>query len=263
LPELPEVETVLRSLAPHVVGRTIVSASFSSRFVTQGSFETAERQLAGTRIEGLQRHGKHILVRLDRGWLHIHLGMTGKLLWGLPRGPYTRAILELDEGRIVYDDIRQFGRVNYYSELPPWVRTLGPDAMSVSLDIFQSRLRKRTGGLKAALLDQKLVGGLGNIYVDEILFASSIHPKTRIHRLSERRIERLYDAMLVVLQSAIQHRGSSISDYVDAGGLPGRFQQMHRVYGKAGSPCTQCGTPIRRILVAQRGTHYCPRCQRP
>ena len=263
MPELPEVETVLRSLAPHVVGRTIVGASFNSRFVTQGSFETVARELAGSRIEGLQRHGKHILVRLSRGWLHIHLGMTGRLLWGSPKGPYTRAILELDEGRIVYDDIRQFGRVNYYRELPPWVGTLGPDAMSVSFDTFLERLRKRTSGLKAALLDQKLVGGLGNIYVDEILFACSIHPKARIRRLSERRIGRLYDAMLLVLQTAIQHRGSSISDYVDASGLPGQFQQMHQVYGRTGSPCMQCGTPIRRILIAQRGTHYCPKCQRP
>lgn len=262
MPELPEVETVVRSLLPHLIGHTICSASFNSRFVTQGGFEETARAIESAHIQSMRRLGKHILVGLDRGVLHIHLGMTGKLLWDSAATPYTRAVLHLDNGVLMYDDIRQFGRVNFYMSTPKSVVSLGPDALGIDFNDFYKRLRARSGIIKALLLNQRFLCGLGNIYVDEALFASGIHPKARISRLSRLRALRLYDAIQSTLRLAIEHRGSSVSDYVDSSGARGGFQLLHNVYGKTDRPCPRCGSPIRRIVIAQRGTHFCPRCQR-
>lgn len=188
--------------------------------------------------------------------------MTGQLLWNAPATPYTRAILELDNGVLSFDDIRQFGRFNFYVSAPKSVTGLGPDALSVTFDEFYKRLRQRTGVVKTLLLNQQFLGGVGNIYADEALFVSGIHPKTRVGRLSRVRALRLYESIQATLRVAIEHRGSSISDYVDASGARGSFQLLHNVYGRTDQPCIQCGAPIRRLVVAQRGTHYCPRCQR-
>jgi formamidopyrimidine-DNA glycosylase len=262
LPELPEVETVVRSIAPLITGMNIREARFHSRLVTPGNFASISNSLRGARILSVRRIGKNILIQLNRGFLHIHLGMTGKLLWNAEQNRYTRAVLELENGTLVYDDIRQLGRVNYLKELPASVKKLGPDALAVDFDLFFERLRARHGGLKALLLNQKFISGVGNIYADEMLFASGIHPKASSSRLSKARARKLFDEMCRVLQSAIEHRGSSISDYVDSDGAQGHFQGMHRVYGRTGLPCERCGRPIRRIVIGQRGTHYCPHCQR-
>jgi formamidopyrimidine-DNA glycosylase len=262
LPELPEVETVVRSIAPHIVGRTIESAELRSRRVTRGGLEKTATALTGATIEGVRRHGKQILIALDRGVLYVHLGMTGKLLWNASHGKYTRAYLQLDRGALVYDDIRQFGRVEFYPAVPPALERVGPDALTVTFDDFFNRMKQRRVNVKALLLNQAFVGGIGNIYADEALFAARIHPRTVSSRISEQRARRLHSAILDVLELAIQHRGSSISDYVDSAGNRGAFQQRHNVYGRAGKPCPRCGSLIRRIVVAQRGTHYCPRCQR-
>jgi formamidopyrimidine-DNA glycosylase len=231
--------------------------------VTQGNFTRIAKSVSGASINSVRRVGKNIMIELDRGVLHLHLGMTGKLLWNAPTGPYTRAVIELDNGTLIYDDVRQFGRLNFYRQLPASVARLGPDALEVDFDRFYSLLHSRQGRIKAALLNQHYVSGIGNIYADEILFASGIHPRTHANRLSKARVVRLYEAMKSILQAAIQHRGSSISDYVDSSGVRGSFQTLHEVYGRTGMPCSRCGTAIRRSLVAQRGTHYCPRCQRP
>jgi formamidopyrimidine-DNA glycosylase len=262
LPELPEVETVVRSIAPTITGRTIQTAQFRSRLVTQGDFERIAESIRGALIESIRRVGKHILIQLNCGVLHLHLGMTGKLLWNAPAGRHTRAVLNLDNGTLLYDDIRQFGRLNYCEDPPAAVSRLGMDALAIGFDQFFSLLRKRNGSLKSVLLNQRFISGIGNIYADEVLFAAKIHPRARACRISKTRALKLYEAMGRILQSAIEHRGSSISDYVDASGAQGEFQTLHRVYGKTGLACSNCGTPIRRILVAQRGTHYCPRCQR-
>lgn len=262
MPELPEVETVVRSVAPHVTGHSILRASFHSRFVTQGGFEEAARAVTGAHIRSMERLGKHILVRLDRGLLHIHLGMTGKLLWNSSVTPYTRAWFELDNGVLVYDDVRQFGRVNFHVAVPKTVASLGPDALTVSFDEFHKLLRARTGCVKALLLNQQFLCGIGNIYADEVLFASRIHPKAHATRLSRGRALRLYEAIQNTLRLAIEHRGSSISDYVDGSGARGGFQLLHNVYGRTGQPCPRCGSVIRRLVIAQRGTHFCPHCQR-
>jgi formamidopyrimidine-DNA glycosylase len=262
MPELPEVETVVRSIAPVIVGQSIREACFYSRLVTQGNFAAISNSLRGARILSISRTGKHILIQLDVGFLHVHLGMTGKLLWNAAPTPYTRVVLKLDKGILLYDDIRQLGRLNFSKQFPASMKKLGPDALSLDFDHFFERLRARHGGLKALLLNQTFISGVGNIYADEMLFAARLHPKTASHRLSKIRAKKLFNEMNRILQTAIQHRGSSISDYVDADGARGRFQSLHRVYGRAGSACDRCGRPIRRIVIGQRGTHYCPYCQR-
>jgi formamidopyrimidine-DNA glycosylase len=262
MPELPEVETVVRSLAPRLPGRTILSASFSSRFVVRQDFAELSARLKGQRIESVSRHGKFIVIQLQRGTLSVHLGMTGKLLLGSEPSKYARALFELDEGLLIYDDIRHFGRIELSEQLPERVEALGPDALSISLDDFQTRLRKRHSRIKPLLLNQSFLRGMGNIYTDEALFAARIHPRAIASRLSRARSARLHEAMVDILALAIRHKGSSISDYVDADGRRGSFQLQHQVYGREGKPCHVCGTPIRRIVLGGRGTHYCPKCQR-
>jgi formamidopyrimidine-DNA glycosylase len=263
VPELPEVETVVRTLARRLPGRTIVTAEFRSRFVTPRNRAQLARQVAGRMIHAVRRHGKFIVLELDRGVLVVHLGMTGKLLLDAPAGPHSYGVFHLDRGTLVYDDPRQFGRIEWSSALPARVAALGPDALAISLDEFVARLHARGGRIKPLLLNQRFLRGLGNIYADEALFKARIHPRALASRLSRRRAAELYEAITEILRLAIAHRGSSISDYVDAAGEKGSFQLLHQVYGREGEPCAVCGAPIRRILVAQRGTHYCARCQRP
>jgi formamidopyrimidine-DNA glycosylase len=262
LPELPEVETVVRSIRPLVRGSRIQSALFQSRFVTQGDFRVIGDALKGKRIEEVRRVGKHIFLELDGGVLHVHLGMTGKLLWNGAMSPYTRAVIELEHGTLVYDDVRQFGRVNYYAEAPERFSELGPDALDLTFAEFASEIKRRKTAMKALLLNQQVISGIGNIYADEILFASGVHPKARCNRISKARAQRVFIEMKRILAAAIEHRGSSISDYVDADNRQGGYQLLHQVYGKEDEPCPGCGAAIRRIVVGQRGTHYCPRCQR-
>lgn len=262
MPELPEVETVVRSIAPHVIGRTIQNVALNSIRVTRGGLKQTAKRLAGAKIQAVRRRGKQIFFDLDRGTLYVHLGMTGKLLWNAQPGKFTHAIFELDRGLLLYDDIRQFGRVEHFNTLPKIFERAGPDALTVAPDEFHDRLARHRGNIKALLLNQYFLAGVGNIYADEALFAAKIHPRAVPARLSKKRAETLHRNLLEVLNAAIEHRGSSISDYVDSAGERGTFQSLHNVYGRAGQPCPRCGTLIRRIVIAQRGTHYCPHCQR-
>jgi formamidopyrimidine-DNA glycosylase len=262
VPELPEVETVVRSIAHHIIGQTIISAFVSSSRVTRGDHDATVRGLTGAHIEKVSRHGKQILVTLDRGLLYIHLGMTGNLRWNAAPGKYARAVLELTNGVLVYNDMRQFGRFEYYREPPLHLTRVGPDAMEIDFETFFARLHQRKSAIKPLLLNQGFISGVGNIYADEALFAARIHPRTPGTRISRVRARQLYVRISEVLQLAIEHRGSSISSHVDARGEPGAFQHLHSVYGRTGEPCLRCGTPIRRIVLGQRSTHYCPRCQR-
>lgn len=263
MPELPEVETIVRTLAPRLAGGRIVEARFFSRLVLRSRPEQVAARLQGRTIRALRRHGKFLLLELSGGlWLAIHLGMTGKLLWEGTAGPYTRAVFTLDRGTLFYDDIRQFGRIELGESIPSRIARLGPDPLSVSEADFASRLRRHRGRIKPLLLNQAFLRGLGNIYTDEALFRAGIHPRAVVARMGGERVRRLYRAIQDVLGAAIESGGSSISDYVDAAGRPGTFQFQHQVYGRKGLPCAVCGTPIRRIVLAQRGTHYCPKCQR-
>jgi formamidopyrimidine-DNA glycosylase len=255
MPELPEVETTVRSVAPKLAGRRIREVILRTR----KPWAASAAQLEGRRVLGVERYGKYILMRLDVGYGAIHLGMTGKLISGAKPGPYTRAILVLDRGQVVFDDVRQFGSVRWLEQPPDG---LGPDALAVSEAEFARRLAQRKGRIKALLLNQGFVRGIGNIYADESLFRARIHPLTAADRIGRRRAARLHRAIQEVLSEAVASGGSSISDYVDADGRPGWFQFQHRVYQRTGEACVECGARIRRILVAQRATHYCPRCQR-
>lgn len=262
MPELPEVETVVRTLAPHAVGRTILDARFLSPHAAGHRPEELAARLRGRRILAVRRLGKFILADLDEGMLSIHLRMTGKLLFDAMPGPFTRAILELDSGCILFDDVRQFGRMEWCGQIPPNAARLGPDPLLIAPDAFAASLRAHRGRVKALLLNQAFIAGLGNIYVDEALFRAGVHPLAQASRVSRPRALGLHAAIVEVLSEAIAAGGSSISDYTDAQGRQGGFQRFHRVYGREGEPCPQCGTPVRRTVVGQRGTHFCPRCQR-
>jgi formamidopyrimidine-DNA glycosylase len=205
------------------------------------------------------RYGKQVLWKLDDGFLMFKLGMTGAILLDRDRGPYTRAELLLDGPRVLFDDIRQFGSVVLLDRAPA---TLGPDPLEITSSEFARRLRERDTGMKALLLDQNFVRGLGNIYTDEALFRAEVHPLARSRKLSRARAEQLHAVIVELLEEAIAHRGSSISDYVDADGARGAFQLRHQVYGRQGQACVRCGGEIQRIVVGQRGTHCCRRCQR-
>jgi formamidopyrimidine-DNA glycosylase len=259
MPELPEVETIVRELAPRIRGRHIISAEILHPRTVRFSKLDVVSHTAGRRIEDVVRHGKFIVVRLDEGCLTIHLGMTGQLLLDTPRTAYTRAIFLLDGAALLFDDIRTFGSIEY-SLVPERTARLGPEPLAVSATAFFASIRGRKAPIKSLLLNQSVLRGVGNIYTDEALFRAGIRPGCR--KLSRPRADRLLTALREVLEEAILHRGSSVSDYVDTSGREGSFQDRHRVYGRSGLPCFVCGTPIRRIVVGQRGTHYCPKCQR-
>jgi len=253
---------VVRSLAPRLAGRRIARGQFFSKHVVKQNFAALSRRVAGQTVRSVTRHGKFIVLELDRGYLTIHLGMTGQLLLNAPAGPYTRALFELDEGLLVYDDIRHFGKIEWSEQLPKRVERLGPDALTVARDEFLAMLRGRRSMIKPLLMNQFFLRGMGNIYTDEALFLARINPKAIASRLSRPRASRLHDAMIGILAKAIQFKGSSISDYVDSDGQKGSFQMHHQVYGREGEPCVVCKTKIRRIVLGSRGTHYCPKCQR-
>lgn len=246
MPEGPEVENVVRTLAPRVTGRTIVA--------TDGW----QGPVIGKTIRGVRRYGKYILFDFDDGMLQVHLRMTGKLLYDGDRTPYTRASFSLDQGTLLYDDVRRFGRIRWSTTLP----AQGPDPLEMTAAEFAAHLASKRRQIKPLLLDQKFLRGLGNIYVDESLFAARIHPLTTASDLNPQRAADLHTATVAILQEAIAAGGSSISDYVDADGREGSFQDRHQVYGRADEPCPRCGKAIQRIVVGQRGTHFCPRCQR-
>ena len=256
------METVVRSLAPRLPGRRIRDTKFFSKHVVRQNFAQLARRLRGQTIRSVRRHGKFIVLELDDGVLTIHLGMTGRLLLDAAAGPYTRALFELDGGLLVYDDIRHFGRIEWSRTLPHRAEALGPDALTISREEFIAMLRGRRSMIKPLLMNQEFVRGMGNIYTDEALFQAHVHPRAIASKLSSKRAARLHQAMVDILSAAIALKGSSISDYVDSEGRKGSFQLHHQVYGRTGEPCVVCGTPIRRIVLGSRGTHYCPRCQR-
>jgi formamidopyrimidine-DNA glycosylase len=263
MPELPEVETVVRSIRP-LVGRRIVAAEFRNlRVLRGGDPDAMSARLAGRKITAIKRYGKFIVASLGGGgYLMVHLGMTGRLLLGGGAGKHTHAIFTFDRGMLLYDDSRQFGCIELSEEFPRRVARLGPEPLEVEFDEFASAMKKRKTRIKSLLLNQTFLRGLGNIYADEALFRAGIHPEALASRIKADRARKLYDAIIAVLTEAIAAGGSSISDYVDAEGRKGFFQISHRVYQRTGEPCVTCKTPIRRVIVTQRSSHFCPKCQK-
>lgn len=277
MPELPEVETVANGVHARVAGQRIVRVWTSGKPQT---FKTPETEisdaLTGSTIEGVRRVGKTIVmtVRQKKRPVEflIHLGMTGRLLVSaahVPTPPHTHAILTLADGREVrFVDPRRFGRLSIHksatdSREPQAAGYSGPgcEPLTTSLDDFVALFRNRKTPIKAALLNQSLLHGVGNIYADESLFRAGIRPKRQAGRLTRDELTRLRKALIDVLRHAIKLGGSSVSDYVDADGVRGFFQLQHKVYMRGGEPCLVCDTPIKRITLAGRGTHFCPNCQ--
>ncbi len=257
MPELPEVETVVRTVAPHIVGRKILDAHFTSKFVTPGNRAALAHKLTGRTIQAIRRRGKFIVMALDEGVLVVHLGMTGNLLANGRPTEHTHGFFQLDDGQLLYNDPRQFGRIELTSRR---VDKLGPEPLEITLEEFTRRMKRRAQ-VKPLLMNQSFLAGMGNIYTDESLFAAGIHPLAIAARLPGPRVAKLHQVIREILTESIEHRGSTISDYRDAEGACGGFQLLHKVYGREGEPCVVCGTPIRKSLVAQRGTHFCPKCQ--
>jgi formamidopyrimidine-DNA glycosylase len=273
MPELPEVETIANGVDRRVRGDSIVSASFS-KYTEPFKTPPAEMAaaLAGLRIARVYRVGKHIVVDLTAKsgrklseQLLVHLGMTGRLLVSspdVPIPPHTHAVLSLSSGReLRFVDPRRFGRLELHGLESGAFAGPGHEPLTISLDDFAALFRGRKLSIKAALLNQSLLHGVGNIYADESLFRAKIRPTRVAGRLTRQQLGLLHKSVRTVLQSAIRAGGSSVSDYVDADGVKGFFQIQHRVYGREGEPCFVCGTPIRRIVLAGRGTHFCPHCQ--
>lgn len=275
MPELPEVETVVRSLLPAVVGRTIVGVRLKETdFIEDPA--ALKRFLPGCRISGVVRRGKFIVLELEqavpagaRRFLLVHLGMTGRLVTCRPEegvAPHTHVFVALDDGReLRYTDIRRFGRIRLTTDsaMPEGFLRLGPEPLEITAAEFLRIFSGRRAMIKALLLDQRVLRGLGNIYTDEALWRARIHPWRLASKLAQEELRRLHRAVQSVLREAIRLRGSSVSDYVDAEGRRGEYQRRHRVYQREGKACFRCGTAIRRIIVAGRGSHFCPRCQPP
>jgi formamidopyrimidine-DNA glycosylase len=263
VPELPEVETVVRSLAP-ISGQRILRAEFRNlRILRGGDPGRLSARVQGRRLMAVQRYGKFIVASLEGGgYLTIHLGMTGRLLLGGAPGKHTHAIFTFDRATLLFDDSRQFGSIEFSEDFPHRVARLGPEPLEIPFEQFASALHRHKTRIKPLLLNQTFVRGVGNIYADEALFRAGIHPQALTQRIPRARVRKLYDAIIAVLTEAIAAGGSSISDYVDAEGRKGFFQISHRVYQRTGEPCVTCHTPIRRVTVAQRSSHFCPHCQR-
>ncbi len=273
MPELPEVETLRRDLVGLIVGERITRCEVRlPRLVSCPDCEAFCSRLEGAVIEGIGRRGKYLLFELDRPWEWVvHLGMTGSLLLaeeGSQEPPHTHMVLHLNPPRLLrYVDPRTFGETAVvpaggYDALPGLAR-LGPEPLERLFTAERLRQALRTSArVKAALMDQRRIAGIGNIYADEILFRAGIDPHRKADSLSAEELTRLHRSIRSVLREAIKRRGSSVSDYVDASGRPGSFQERHLVYRRGGEPCCACGEPIRRTLIGGRSTHWCPCCQR-
>ncbi len=268
MPELPEVETVRRQLARVLEGARIVRVETSRPnyfFVTSPS--VLKNRLMGRRVSALRRHGKYLLADLDDGAkLLLHLGMTGQFVaHSLPQDGHVHVVLHLGKKRcITLRDVRKFGKIEW---IPPGKTSkrllkLGPDALELSSEELQLRLKKRRLAIKPALLDQGVWAGVGNIYADEGLFRAGIRPQKPANRLSQPQVDRLRRAIVGLLREAIAQGGSTINDYVRPDGELGGFQDFHQVYGKAGLPCPNCTRPIVRTVLGGRGTHFCRHCQK-
>jgi len=282
MPELPEVETIARGLRETILGRQIIRIELGKTdFIDDAA--ALEENLPGRRIEMVERYGKFLLLRLSiskdggstsslRGGgqtaLLVHLGMTGHLAptpVEKPRGKHAHVCLLLDDGReLRYTDARRFGRIAYLTEAPlaAELKRFGADPLEIRQEEFALLIRKRRARIKAMLLDQSVLRGIGNIYADESLWKARIHPACIGEKLSHRQAAQLRIALQDILRKAIKLRGSSISDFLDADGEPGEYQRRHRAYGREGEECFRCKTPIRRGIVAGRSSYFCPNCQR-
>ena len=276
MPELPEVEAVRTGLEQLVLGKEIqeVQVFWPKIIVTDLSLDEWSTRLVGQVIQSMRRRAKYLLMGLTDGELVIHLRMEGKFNYfpaeALPetRGKHAHVVFAFRDGsQLHYDDVRKFGRMewlNYDQEVDYFTeRKLGPEPVASQFQLarFAAQLSRLNRAIKPVLLDQKLVVGLGNIYVDETLFRAKIHPATPANQLTADEVACLHDKIIEVLAEAVEAGGSTIRTYRNSLGEAGKFQTALAVYGRAGEPCPVCGEPISKIKLAQRGTHFCAHCQ--
>jgi formamidopyrimidine-DNA glycosylase len=272
VPELPEVETVVRDLRPHLIGRRIAAVRVSNKALRNPWRRAWNVKVVGRAIGAVRRRGKWIVVDLaDGGHIVVHLGMTGQLRvldGAVPVEAHTHLVFGLDDGRqLRLRDVRRFGSATFHpsaSDLDAFFAAarLGPEPFDLAAGAWRAALTKTRRSLKAVLLDQRVVAGVGNIYADESLFEAKLYPGRLARDLSPRESERLRKMVAVVLNRAIARRGTSIRDYLDGNGDRGGYQDEFRAYGRTGDPCRRCRTAIVRIRLAGRSTHFCPKCQK-
>lgn len=271
MPELPEVETTRRSLEPYLRGRVVRRLTVRERRLRWPVEPGLEARLAGARITTLARRAKYLLIGTDRGWLMVHLGMSGSLRVALPDTPpgeHDHFDLALDNGTVLrYHDPRRFGSLHFTTDDPnrhALLAAAAPEPLEADFDgaYLRTVSRGRRVAIKQLLLNGRLVTGVGNIYASEALHRAAIHPATAARRLSVARCERLAGAVKETLARAIEAGGSSLRDYVNGAGEPGWAQMSYAVYEREGQPCPRCGATVRRMVQGQRSTFYCPGCQR-
>jgi formamidopyrimidine-DNA glycosylase len=272
MPELPEVETIVRRLRLSLIGQKIQSVQVINPGILRCSQKVFVRTLTGAIIREIRRKGKFILIDLTSDWtLIIHLKMTGQVLiepGSTLADRHTHVVFHFSslDFQMRYRDIRKFGFFDLIQGNPPnpnpYLSHLGPDPFEITSNQFIKIVLSRKKTVKALLLDQSLISGLGNIYVDESLFQAKIHPLTKADTLSPARIKDLYRIIKKILTQAIAKQGSTLRDYRRPDGIPGGFQNYHQVYGRTGLPCPFCRSAIEKIRAAGRGTHYCPCCQK-
>jgi formamidopyrimidine-DNA glycosylase len=266
MPELPEVQTVVNALLRSVLDRPIRHIELNRRDVVHPAQCDLVARLNGRSIRSVGRRGKRIVFTLDDGErFFIHLGMSGRLTLQStdePLAPHTHLKLTFDGGvQLRFVDPRRFGGIWWLDAAAADGGNMGPEPLGLRTKSLARRLAKTRRVIKTALMDQTLIAGLGNIYADESLFTARIHPLIPANELTIAQITDLSRAIKTVLRRALHHRGSTLRDYRNADGSAGDFQRLHRVYGREGLPCLRCKTPIVRVVVGGRSTHFCPRCQ--
>lgn len=270
MPELPEVETTRRGVEPHCLGRTVKRVQVRDSRLRWPVPDTLPSTLTGQRITGVERRGKYLLFRTAEGCLLVHLGMSGSLRVVAPEdspGRHDHIDILLDGGVCLrFHDPRRFGCFLWQKpgEVHPLLVNLGPEPLSAEFDgqLLYRRSRGRKGPIKNFIMNGKVVVGVGNIYANEALFLSGVHPRRAAGRLSMARYQRLADNIKQVLTSAIEQGGTTLRDFVGGDGKPGYFAQQLYVYGRAGQPCKACGAALREIRLGQRSSVYCVTCQR-
>jgi formamidopyrimidine-DNA glycosylase len=271
MPELPEVETTRRGIAPSLAGRSIVRVVVRERRLRWTVPRGLGRKLSGRSIRGVRRRAKYLLIETDGGTLLAHLGMSGSLRVleaQAPPAAHDHVDIVLDSGRCLrFNDPRRFGSLLWVEGDPyrhPLLARLGPEPLEAGFDgdCLWRRARGRRVAVKQFVMNAEVVVGVGNIYASEALFRAGIRPGTQARRVSRARMQALAEAIVAVLAEAVEVGGTTLRDYVNADGLPGYFRQRLFVYERAGEPCRRCRTPIRQVTHGQRSTYYCPRCQK-
>lgn len=270
MPELPEVETVMRGLVDPLAGRTITALRYEwSRALETPPAPVFAGRIEGQRVERLSRRGKYILIHLHHDTLLVHLRMTGRL-YVTPDDAthdadrWVRVTFQLDNAhQLRFSDSRKFGRCYLVTDPQEIIGRLGPEPLddTFTREAFAQRIATRRGRLKPLLLDQRFVAGIGNIYADEALYLARLHPRCTVETLDDDAVGRLHSAIQQVLRDGIACEGASVNWYRKPDGTKGSAQTAFNVYGRAGEPCPRCGHPVERIVVGQRGTHLCPVCQ--